>query len=463
LETPSWRVRGRPLAGWLKRTAQHTMSNSKRIVLATFGSFGDIHPYMAIALELQARGHVPVIATSCLYQEKIEAAGLEFAPMRPNLPPPREQEQEMMDKVMEPKSGPKYLMEELIFPYVRESYADLLEAVGGADLLVTHPITGAGPLVARTTGMPWISTVLAPMSFFSAYDPPVPPFWPWLNHLKVLGPRFMTAILDFIKQKYRARPIDTLREELGIPDYGNAVFEGQHSPALVLALFSRIFAAPQPDWPQQTRVSGFAFFDGQHEQEISPALSQFLNDGPAPIIFTLGSSAVWVARDFFSESIAVAKKLGRRAVLLIGDVRNAPKEALPPEILVVEYAPFASLLERGCAMVHHGGVGTTAHGLRAAIPTLIVPFAFDQSDNAAHAKRLGTSRTLQRRLYKADRVARELDKLLSKPQYAMKAKEVAAYLHTENGAADAADVIENLFDGPAKERESEELIYASGD
>jgi rhamnosyltransferase subunit B len=439
------------------------MSNSKRIVLATFGSFGDIHPYMAIALELQARGHVPVIATSCLYQEKIEAAGLEFAPMRPNLPPPREQEQEMMDKIMEPKSGPKYLMGELIFPYVRESYADLLEVVGGADVLVTHPITGAGPLVARTTGMPWVSTVLAPMSFFSAYDPPVLPFWPWLNHLKMFGPGFITALLDFIKQRYRAKPIDTFREELGIPDYGNALFEGQHSPALVLALFSRIFAAPQPDWPQQTRVAGFAFFDERHEPKMSLALSHFLNDGPAPIIFTLGSSAVWVARDFFSESIAVAKKLGRRAVLLIGDVRNAPKEALPPEMLAVEYATFASLVERGCAMVHHGGVGTTAHGLRAGIPTLIVPFAFDQSDNAAHAKRLGTSRTLQRRFYKIDRVAQELDKLLSKPQYAMKAKEVGAYLHTENGAINAGELIENFLVGPSQERESVELIYAAGD
>jgi rhamnosyltransferase subunit B len=438
------------------------MNRGKRIVLTTFGSFGDIHPYMAIALELQARGHNPVIATSGLYREKIEGAGLAFAALRPDLPPPKDQAQEMMDRVMEPRSGPKYLMEELIFPHVREGYADLMQAAEGSDLLVTHPITFAGPLVARTTGIAWISTVLAPVSFFSAYDPPMPPFWPWMNKLRVLGPRFMKAFVYLVKRNYRAKLVDELREELGIPYYGSPVFDGQHSPALVLALFSKQFAAPQPDWPPQTQITGFPFYDGRHETSMPPELLKFLNSGEAPIVFTLGSSAVWVARDFFQESIAAAKKLGLRAVLLIGDERNRPQEPLPPEIIVVDYAPFESLLERGCVMVHHGGVGTTSQGLRAGIPTLIVPFAFDQSDNAAHAARLGTSRTLYRRAYKAGRVATELDNLLSKPQYALNAREVGARLRSENGAATASNLIEDFLSGfQKKETANENLAYAS--
>lgn len=439
------------------------MPNGKRIVLTTFGSFGDIHPYMAIALELQARGHYPVIATSALYREKIEGAGLSFAAIRPDLPPPRQQDQEMMDRVMEPRTGLKYLMEELIFPYVREGYADLLQASKGADLLVTHPITFAGPLVARRTGMPWISTVLSPLSFFSAYDPPMPPFWPWTNKIRLLGPGFMKLLMDLVKRNYRSKEVDEIRLELDIPDYGNPAFDGQHSPALVLALFSKHFAAPQPDWPPQTRITGFAFYDGRHETAMPPELLEFLNAGEVPIIFTLGSSAVWVARDFFHESIAAAKKLERRAVLLIGDERNRPQEPLPPEVIAVDYAPFEALLERGCVIVHHGGVGTTSQGLRSGIPTLIVPFAFDQSDNAKHAARLGTSRTLYRRFYKADRVARELGKLLNTPQYALKAGELGARLRSENGAGTAADLIEEfLSDSQRKETTDEGLAYASG-
>ena len=146
-----------------------------RIILNTFGSFGDIHPYMAIALELQRRGHTPVIATMEIYREKVEGAGLEFAPVRPDIPEPRQQDPELIEKIMEPRTGPRFLMEGVVFPAVRDSYEDLTKAVAGADLLVTHPAAPAGPLLGRKIGLPWISTVLAPISFFSAYDPPVPP------------------------------------------------------------------------------------------------------------------------------------------------------------------------------------------------------------------------------------------------------------------------------------------------
>ena len=93
-----------------------------RIVLNTFGSFGDIHPYMALALELQARGHVPVVATSNVYREKIEGAGLQSVPVRPNLPAPGDQAADLIDKIMQPKTGPRFLMEEVIYPAVRDSY-----------------------------------------------------------------------------------------------------------------------------------------------------------------------------------------------------------------------------------------------------------------------------------------------------------------------------------------------------
>ncbi|HUE83461.1 MAG TPA: glycosyltransferase [Pyrinomonadaceae bacterium] len=440
------------------------MTSGKEIVLTTIGSFGDIHPYMGIAMELQARGHQPVIATSALYREKLEGAGLRFAPVRPDLPPPQVQDQGLVEKIMEPRSGVRFLLEDLLFPSLRDSYEDLLIAARDADLLVTHPITFAGPLVARKLRLPWISTVLAPMSFVSAYDTPVPPVWPWLVNLRVLGPGLMGMLLGFLKKKYSAEPVARLRRELGIADYGSPVFDGQHSPQLVLALFSSLFGPPQPDWPPQTHTTGFAFYDGRHELEMPAELTQFLDEGSAPIVFTLGSSAVWVAQNFFHESIEAARRVGRRAVLLIGDGRNLPRERLPADMCAVNYAPFESLLPRACAMVHHGGVGTTAQGLRTGVPTLIVPFAFDQPDNAARAERLGTSRTLYRKHYLASRVAKELDILVSKPQYAQKASAVGKHIKQENGAARACDLIEKtLNDNLHSEGVSQELTYASGD
>jgi rhamnosyltransferase subunit B len=436
------------------------MNKSRRIVLNTFGSFGDLHPYLSLATELQNRGHIPVLATMEYYREKIESAGFEFVPIRPNIAQPKEQDQELIDRIMEPKTGPRFLTEEIVFPAVRDAYNDLSAAVKGADLLVTHPAAPAGPLVARMTGMPWVSTVLAPLSFFSSYDFPVPPFAQWTSKLRVLGPGFTKFFLGIMKSGYKAKLVTDFRDELGLSDSGNPMFEGQHSPSLVLALFSSVFAQPQPDWPAQTKITGFCFYDGRHETPAPPELSEFLENGPPPIVFTLGSSAVWVARDFFRESIAAAKQLNRRAILLIGDERNK-QTALPPGMLALDYAPYQSLLPRAAAVVHHGGVGTTSQGLRAGVPTLIVPFAFDQSDNAEHARRLGTSRTLYRKNYVAGRVAKELNELLSRSDYADKAKAVGAQLRKEDGAGRASDLIEEFLPGRRKARE--EPAYAVGD
>src|ERR1041385_1907218 len=411
-----------------------------RIVLNTFGSFGDIHPYMALAMELQRRGHTPVVATMEIYREKIEGVGVEFAPVRPDFPQPKEQDPELIEKIMEPITGPRFLTEEVIFPAVRDRSADLLKAVEGAHLLVTHPGAPAGPLLGRKIGMPWISTVLAPLSFYSAYDPPVPPFWQWTRHLSVLGPGVMGFLMRLTQSTYKAKAVTDFRAELGLADTGNPMFEGQHSPRLVLALFSKVFAQPQPDGPKQPEIPAFCFYDGNRETHMSPELIRFLDTGEPPIIFPLVSSAVWVARDFFQESIEAAGRLSRRAVLLIGDERNLPG-SLPEGIIAVDYVPYQSILPRACAVVHHGGVGTTSQGLRAGVPTLIVPFAFDQPDNAEHARKMGTSRTLYRNNYRAPRVANELRQLLTQPSYARRALEVRQRLQQEDGPGRAADLI----------------------
>jgi UDP:flavonoid glycosyltransferase YjiC (YdhE family) len=250
------------------------------------------------------------------------------------------------------------------------------------------------------------------------------------------------------------------------------MFEGQHSPTLILALFSRVFAQPQPDWPKQAKVTGFCFYDGHRETQIPVELARFLDDGPPPIVFTLGSSAVWVAREFFAESIEAAQRLGQRAVLLVGDERNRPNN-LPDGMIAADYAPYQELMPRARVVVHHGGVGTTSQGLLAGVPTLIVPFAFDQSDNAEHAWRLGTSRTVYRRSYRADRLTKELRELLERPDYARNASEVSQKLKQENGPARAADLIEQVpgqtpgsvstGSGGDRVKRDEELAYATGD
>jgi UDP:flavonoid glycosyltransferase YjiC (YdhE family) len=203
------------------------------------------------------------------------------------------------------------------------------------------------------------------------------------------------------------------------------MFEGQFSPQLVLALFSQLLASPQKDWPANTVLTGFPFYDRRGEPEgLSADLEAFLSAGPAPIVFTLGSSAVMDAGAFYSESAEAAKRLGMRAVLLVGrDPRNRPA-VVPEGVSVFEYAPFSLLLPRAVVTVHQGGVGTTGQAMRSGRPMLVVPFAFDQPDNATRVTRLGVARTLARHRYTAANVAREIKALLSDPHYNTRAEEV---------------------------------------
>lgn len=427
------------------------MSSSKRIVLSTFGSFGDIHPYVAVALELRARGHTPVFATSEVYREKIETLGLEFHPIRPDLPSYDDTEEmvRLSAEFIDQRTGTEKVLA-LLAANPREVYDDLDKVVAGADLLLTHPLPLVGPIVAQKRGLPWISSVLAPISLFSAYDPPVPPQMPALHHLISLSPilgRMFYRLAEYKLEKMM-EPIFRLRAELGLPRGKQPVLAGQHSPAMVLALFSSLLAKPQPDWPSNTRVTGFPFYDRRDflgETEVNPVLMNFLNDGPPPMVFTLGSSAFWVADDFYQSSIEAAQKLGQRALILIGHARNLPKDRLPEGMAAFEYAPFGEVLPRASVIVHQGGVGTTGQGLRSGRPVLVVPHAHDQFDNAMRVVRLGCGRSIARPRYNAQTAARELGAILSNPDLSANAAEVGKRVQNEKGACRAADAIEEVL------------------
>lgn len=410
----------------------------QRIILATFGSLGDIHPFMALALGLQVRGHQVAIATSEYYRAKITAAGIGFHILRPELPPG---DQAVISLLMDARKGTERIIRQIVMPQLRASYDDLMIAIEGADLLVTHEIIYAGPLAAQKTGIRWVSCVLSPIGFFSAYDPPVLPPYPALAKLRALGPVINGVIVNVGKFTTRGwlKPVRQLRSELGLPPGKNPLFEGKHSPELVLGLFSPLLAQPQPDWPSQTVVTGFALYDrAQPSQDLPPQLQQFLAAGPPPIVFTLGSSAVMDPGNFYIESAAAAQQLGCRAVLLVGESR-LPE--LPSGVAAFDYAPYSQLFPVAAAVVHQGGIGTTAQVLRAGRPMLVMPYSHDQPDNAARIVRLGVGRAISRHDYRRNRVVAELRQLLHS-NYATSATQVGQCIAAEDGVRSACNAIE---------------------
>jgi UDP:flavonoid glycosyltransferase YjiC (YdhE family) len=419
-----------------------------RIVLSNIGTFGDINPLIAIALELKRRGHQPVMAVPAVYGPKITPLGIEFYPVRPDLDPKNTLLAEMVYDV---RKGTERGLREFLFPMLRETYDDLLAAAtipARADLLLLGELNYAGPLVAEITGIPWASYVLAPLSFFSAFDPPVLPMYPRLARADKAVPgmgRAIRRLARFVSRKW-PQPVYDLRRELGLPRGRNPLFDAKHSPDLVLALFSRVLGREQPDWPANTKVTGFCFYDADGGNgALPPHLEAFLASGPAPLVFTLGSAAVLAAGRFYEYGARAAQRLGMRAVLLIGpDARNRPRSPLPDSICVAEYAPYSALFSRAAVVIHQGGVGTTAQCLRAGKPMLIMPYSHDQPDNARRMRRLKVARIIQKRYFTPLRVARKLRKLLENPIYAHRAANTALRIRGENGVAAACLALEEL-------------------
>jgi len=419
------------------------MRTRHRIILATYGTLGDLHPYLAIARELRGRGHRPVIATSEFHRRIIEAAGVEFRPIRPDI---SFDDLTLHRRLTEPRRGLERVIREVMLPALRSTYDDLLAVVedGGADLLISQILVFAAPLVAEMTHVPWVSTELQPGAFMSVYDPPVLAPFPSLARLRPLGPRFHRALFRSARLLARSwgEPVHHLRKDLGLPAGGDPLFEGRNSGRLVLALFSEVMGAPQPDWPPNTIVTGFPFHD-EPDFELPSALSAFLAGGEPPITFTFGSSAAWDAASFYRDSLEAVEILGRRAVLLVGgNPNNQPCAPLPEKVMVASYVPYAQLFPRSAAIVHHGGIGTTGQALRAGRPMLITPVGGDQFDNAARAVRLGVARTIPHRRYTARRAAEELSRLLEDRRCADQAAAVGKRIRCEDGVRATADVIE---------------------
>jgi UDP:flavonoid glycosyltransferase YjiC (YdhE family) len=416
-----------------------------RVLLATLGSLGDLHPYIAVGRALLARGQHVRIATSLDYRTRVEAAGLEFAPLAPSIAELGSPEQ-VARRFFDRWRGPRRLLEAMVTAPLPRAYSDLRAAIDGVDLAVSHPITPALPLLAEHRGLPWLASVLAPSSLFSTTDPSLIPNLEWLQRLPYLGRWPHRLMLDLVRASVRRweRPLHTLRAELGLPAVrGALLIDGQFSPRGTLALFDSPLAAPQADWPARTLVCGAALHDAGDPQDGTSAsheaLERFIADGPPPVVFALGSSAVWLAQDYWQHAIAACRTLGVRGLLLTG---TPLEERLPSNVAAFDYVPYSRVFSRAAAVVHQAGIGTLSFALRSGRPQLLTPAGFDQPDNAARAARLGVGRVLPfGRAHDEVRLARELDALLRDPAHERAAVAMAERLRAADGAGVAAQRI----------------------
>jgi rhamnosyltransferase subunit B len=428
-------------------------ASSRKILVVTFGSLGDLHPFVALAHALAAEGLTPVIATSAAYADYIASEGLLFTPIRPDGDDLVERLGiEMGEIARRMANDDRFLFQQIIFPHLRENYDDVFAASADACAIVSHSIAFSARLAAEKRGLPGITTLLSPVMLFSPDDPPLGSLLPfWRPPQGRAGRNYNRALLWALAQAIGlwARPLRLLRRQLGLPPRrGLDLLLGLDSSAAMIGLFSPLLSPTSSHW-EKLDIVGHTFHDRFVSSSVlDPEIEAFLAVGAPPLVFTLGSFVARQRDDLYRQVAEAAQRLGRRALLLAdeADIENM-RATIAGDVYVAAYAPHSLIFPRACAILHHGGAGTTGQALRAGRPQLVIPFLGDQFDNAQRLVRLGVARTLQKMEVTAETLTGEIAALIDDAKVAARAQDCASQIRNENGAVIAARRIAALLDG----------------
>ena len=385
-----------------------------RILLVPFGSEGDVNPLFRFADGLVARGHEVVFLLSPHYGPLAERRGFPWHPVGT--------EENFRRFIQNPdlwdaQRGPRTVMQGMLASL--PSYREAFKQIGTRfDLVVTSSFALAAASLAEAARIPRLTLHLQPICLRSTFDCPVfVPELAWLSRAPRWLKKAFFALVDWMFWNKIGRPLNAFRKELGLPPFGRFYGDAINGAHGVAALFPDWFAAPQPEWPANLRQFGFPV--DPPSDSLPADLEHFLASGEPPVVWTHGSANLFV-EDFQACALRVSWELGLRAVLVS---LKPPTVPLPGQVFHCPHVRFEDLFPRCRAVVHHGGIGTTAKCIAAGLPQLIIPRAHDQPDNANRIVRLGLGDTLRYRQIASPEVSRRLQKLLESPSVAERCRE----------------------------------------
>lgn len=413
---------------------------SLRVILHTIGSAGDVHPFVGIGKALKDRGHEVFVVTNPAYEQAVVAGGLGFRPLGtvedfqrikndPDLWHPRKAFPAVIRHAVDPSHGP-------ILDITRELN------VPGKTVMLASSLAFAARTASELLGVPYATVHLAPAVFPSIYRQPEIHGLPFGSGAPMFLKRIQWKVAEKVVDHYGLPELNRFRKAHGLAPAKALLTDWWNSPQRVIALFPDWFAAPQADWPTQTRQTGFPLFDEKDSRGISPELEDFLNAGEPPVVFTPGS-AMSQGHGLFAEAAKALRRIGRRGIFLTPFTECLPP-GLEPDILAVPYVPFSKILPRCAAIIYHGGVGTCAQALHAGIPQLIQPMAHDQLDTVSRIRDLGVGDGILPRDFKEKKLATALQTLLSTEAYRKRASEVAKRFQPKAWLEETCALVEAL-------------------
>ena len=412
-----------------------------RLTILALGSQGDVQPYIALGAALKDAGYDVRLATHINFEELVRGQGLEFFLLEGN---PREMiETEAGQALME--TGPNIVthvrqLKSMANELIQQVLSGSLNACQGPDAIIHSAFGFGGFYIAKKLGVPSIAAFIMPFTRTRKFPSITMPqlrlgsFYNWYSHI---------FFEQLFWQMFRPGVEKWLRESLGLPrpslmgDFGTMHKRG-HS---IIYGYSPTVVPKPPDWGERIHVTGYWFLERQSNWQPPPDLLDFLQSGPPPVYVGFGSMSNRNPEEVTEIVLKALERCKQRGILLTG-WGGLVKTDLPEHVYPIESIPFDWLFPQMTAVVHHGGAGTTASGLRAGIPTIIVPFFADQPFWGERVFRLGAGpKPIPRRQLTVERLAAAIDTVLRDPGMRKRAETIGERIRAEDGLAAAVDAI----------------------
>jgi sterol 3beta-glucosyltransferase len=416
-----------------------------RVRIITIGAQGDVRPGVAFGAALQAAGHDVRIVSHPGFEGLVRRRGLDFAPVAGD---PRDLAKEENLQLRALHNGGRNLLQwwrtfkEVDVPLLHQRFRDCWEACEDSEVIVASVLPYIfGYAIAEKLQIPLVRSFYFPVSPTRSH--PID-FWPrWFRLPGSLNLATYHAQRQLIWEVARPWVTRACREVLGLRSLPRREPFGDldRQQQLLLYAYSPSVAPPPADWGAWIDVTGYWFLERSTEWTPPPALRDFLDAGPPPVCIGFGSMTY--DRNELIRTIEDALALtGQRAVLLAGWGGLRPPE-LPRNMITIDWVPLTWLFARMAAVVHHGGAGTTAESIRAGVPTVVVPFFYDQFFWGRRVFEIGAGpRPILRKHLAAKTLANAIQIATTDLEMRRRAAAVGARIRIEDGVGRAVATFE---------------------